>query len=218
MTRTRIKFCGMTGAEDLALAAALGVDAVGLILVEHSPRHLSLARARALRAELPPLVSAVALTMDAAPALLTAIVQTLRPQLLQFHGEEVDADCARHGLPFLKALPMAGQDDPLAAMARFPHASGFVLDAHASGEAGGSGHSFDWSRAPRQAPRPWLLAGGLHPDNVFDAIIATRPYGVDVASGIEAAPGRKCPARMARFVAEVRRADAELARHGSAPR
>jgi phosphoribosylanthranilate isomerase len=90
-----------------------------------------------------------------------------------------------------------------------------VLDAHAPGQAGGSGQAFDWSRVPRRAPRPWLLAGGLHPDNVFDAILATRPFAVDVSSGIEQAPGVKCPRRMARFVAEVQRADAQLAQVGN---
>jgi phosphoribosylanthranilate isomerase len=212
--RTRIKFCGMTRAEDIAAAAALGVDAIGLIMAERSPRRLDLGQARALRAALPPLVASVLLTMDMPIAALREAAQVLRPSLLQFHGSEDDADCAAAGLPFLKALPMAGDTAVEALMADFPHAAGFVLDAHASGEAGGSGRSFDWSKVPQQADRPWLLAGGLHPGNVFDAIIATRPFAVDVSSGIETAPGVKCPEQMARFVAEVRRADAIAAQAG----
>jgi phosphoribosylanthranilate isomerase len=211
VSRTRIKFCGMTRAADIEAAAALGVDAVGLILAERSPRRLSLLQARALRAGVPPLVATVALTMDAAPTANRELAQVLRPEYLQFHGAEDDADCVAAGLPFFKALPMGQDTDLPAAMARFPHAAGFVLDAHASGEAGGSGRVFDWRRVPRPMPRPWLLAGGLHPDNVFDAIMACRPYAVDVASGIESSAGIKCRDRMARFVAAVRRADAELA-------
>ena len=217
IARTRIKFCGMTRAEDIAIAAALGVDAVGLILAERSPRCLTLARARALRAALPPLVSAVALTMDAPLTQVREILQVLRPHWLQWHGSEDDADASAIGAPVLKALPMAGGEPVLAAMARWPHAAGFVLDAHAAGEPGGGGRCFDWQRAPRRAPKPWLLAGGLDPDNVAAAILATRPFGVDVASGIEAAPGIKCPQKMARFVAAVRRADAELALSGNPP-
>jgi phosphoribosylanthranilate isomerase len=213
--RTRIKFCGLTRSEDVTRAAALGVDAIGLILVERSPRHIDLQQARALRAVLPPFVSAVLLTMDMPPAQVREHAQVMRPHWLQFHGGEEDPDCGAHGLPFLKALPMLG-DEPVAdAMARYPSAAGFVLDAHAAGQPGGSGQSFDWSRAPAGSTRPWLLAGGLHPDNVFDAILATRPYAVDVSSGIEHEPAIKCPLKMARFVAEVRRADAVLASTGS---
>jgi phosphoribosylanthranilate isomerase len=206
--RTRIKFCGMTRAEDIAIAAQLGVDAIGLIFAERSPRRLTLQQARALRDSVPPLLGTIALSMDAPLTQVREILQVLHPHWLQFHGSEDDVDCAGFAVPFLKALPMRGEELALAAMARYPHAAGFVLDAHAPGEAGGSGQVFDWSHAPHGAPKPWLLAGGLHPDNVFDAIVATRPFAVDVASGIEIEPGVKCPRKMARFVAEVRRADA----------
>lgn len=209
--RTRIKFCGMTRAEDVQRAARLGVDAIGLIAAERSPRRLQLAQARALRAALPPLVAAVLLTMDMPPASLREWVAVVRPHWLQFHGDEPEADCAALGLPYFKALAMGGDDAVEPLLARYPSAAGFVLDAHAPGQAGGSGRRFDWSRIPAELPRPWLLAGGLTPDNVFDAIIATRPYAVDVSSGIESAPGVKCPDRMARFVDQVRRADAALA-------
>jgi phosphoribosylanthranilate isomerase len=94
---------------------------------------------------------------------------------------------------------------------RWPHAAGFLFDSHAAGQAGGSGHAFDWTRIPRDCPRPWLLAGGLHPDNVFEAIRATACWGVDVSSGIESAPGVKDAQRMRRFVEHVRRADAATA-------
>lgn len=209
--RTRIKFCGMTRAVDIERAVALGVDAVGLILVERSKRRLDVAEAKALRRAVPPFVQAVALTMDAPLTSVREILQTVRPDCMQFHGSEPDADCAMHGLRYLKAIPMADPRPLSQWFARYPGACGFVLDAHASGEAGGSGRRFDWQQVPTDSPQPIVLAGGLDPDNVFDAVLATRPFAVDVASGIEDRPGHKCVQRMARFVAEVRRADAALA-------
>lgn len=212
--RTRIKFCGMTRSEDVERAIALGVDAIGLIFAARSPRRLTLAQAKQLRRMLPPLMSSVALTMDADQASVREIVDVVRPSLLQFHGDEQAPDCAVFGVPYLKVVPMgddASLDDWFAA---HPAAAGFVLDGHGRGQAGGSGRTFDWSRVPHAPQRPLLLAGGLTADNVYEAIVAARPFAVDVSSGIEAAPGEKCPARMARFVDEVRRADADLREAG----
>lgn len=205
--RTRIKFCGMARVEDVRLAAELGVDAVGLIFAPRSPRRLELAQARVLRAALPPFVTAVALLMDAEIAHVQAILQTVKPALLQFHGAEKPEDCARYGLPFLKAVPMAIPEGAAIYAARYPEAIGFVFDSHAAGETGGSGRRFDWSRLPRGIGRPVLLAGGLDPENVFEAVRSVRPYAVDVSSGIESAPGIKDAKKMRRFVAEVKRAD-----------
>lgn len=207
--RTRIKFCGMTREEDVAAAAALGVDAVGLIFAARSPRRLDAAAALALRKALPPLVASVALFMDTPVDEVARTVAIVRPQLLQFHGAEDEADCARHGVPYLRAVPMGGGDAGSAAafMARYPSAAGFVFDSHAHGGAGGSGSGFDWGRLPSRIERPWLLAGGLRADNVAAALEAVHPWGVDVSSGIESAPGVKDFDSMKRFVAEVRRAD-----------
>ncbi|MBX3711309.1 MAG: phosphoribosylanthranilate isomerase [Lysobacter sp.] len=207
--RTRIKFCGLTRAEDVAVACALGVDAVGFVFAERSKRRVSPAQAAPLRDALDPFVAGVALFMDNDAAAVREVIDIARPTILQFHGDEDDAFCASFGLPYLKAVAMGGEGaraDDLGA--RYPRATGFLFDSHAAGQAGGSGHAFDWSRLPRDCPRPWLLAGGLHPENVFDAIRATDCWGVDVSSGIESAPGEKDAAKMRRFVEEVRRADA----------
>ena len=208
--RTRIKFCGLTRAEDVAVACALGVDAVGLVFAERSKRRVSPAQAAPLRDALDPFVASVALFMDNDAATVREVIDVVRPTILQFHGAEDDAFCAAFGLPYLKAVAMGGEGaraDDLAQ--RYPRATGFLFDSHAAGQAGGSGHAFDWSRIPRDCPRPWLLAGGLHPDNVFDAIRATGCWGVDVSSGIESAPGEKDAAKMRRFVEEVSRAGLE---------
>lgn len=207
--RTRIKFCGLTRAEDVAVACALSVDAVGFVFAERSKRRVSPAQAAPLRDALDPFVASVALFMDNDAATVREVIDVVRPTILQFHGAEDDAFCAAFGLPYLKAVAMGGEGaraDDLAQ--RYPRAAGFLFDSHAAGQAGGSGHAFDWSRIPRDCPRPWLLAGGLHPENVFDAIRATACWGVDVSSGIESAPGEKDATKMRRFVEDVRRADA----------
>jgi phosphoribosylanthranilate isomerase len=205
--RTRIKFCGMTRIDDVRLGVDLGADAIGLVFAPRSPRRLEPAQALRLRAALPPFLAAVALVMDPEPSLLRTIVQTVRPTLLQFHGSEPAEECDRAGLPYLKVVPMAIPEGAAIHAARYPHAAGLVLDGHAAGEAGGSGRRFDWTLAPRGLDRPLLLAGGLTPDNVYDAIRVVRPYAVDVSSGIESEPGIKDAEKMRRFVEAVRRAD-----------
>jgi phosphoribosylanthranilate isomerase len=216
--RTRIKFCGLTRAEDVAEACALGVDAVGFVFAARSKRRVSSAAAAGLRDGLQPFVDAVALFMGNPADEVRDVIAAVRPSILQFHGDEDDGFCAAFGLPYLKAIAMGGDAvvDGAALLRRYPRAAGFLFDSNASGQAGGSGHTFDWSRIPDDFARPYLLAGGLHPDNVFDAIRATGCWGVDVSSGIEAsgieasgiesAPGIKDAARMRRFVREVQRA------------
>ena len=208
-SHTRIKFCGMTRAQDIALAGELGVDAIGLVFAQRSSRRLDVEQARALRPGIADGIEAVALFMDNDAALVRRVIDEVQPTLLQFHGDEDEAFCRSFGVPYLKAVAMGGDvaDD---ALSRHPAAVALLLDSHAAGGAGGTGHRFDWSRIPTGTTRPFLLAGGLHPDNVFEAVRAVRPWGVDVSSGIESAPGEKDAAKMRRFVEEVRRADATL--------
>jgi len=208
--QTRIKFCGMTRAGDVRLAGELGVDAIGLVFAARSPRCVDLDHAVTLRDAAAPTTSVVALVMDNPVAEIEAIVQRLRPHLLQFHGSEDDASCARHGIPFLKAIAMRDvvAGDVPALLARYPSAAGFVFDGHAPGAMGGSGQRFDWNLIGQQSfARQWLLAGGLDATNVDAAVRAVRPWGVDVASGIESHPGIKDGAKMRAFVDAVRNAE-----------
>jgi phosphoribosylanthranilate isomerase len=211
--RTRIKFCGMTRAGDVRLASELGVDAVGFVFAEGSPRRVEPEEARVLRNAMEPLVDAVALFKDNAVDDVRAVVKQVRPSLLQFHGDEDDAFCRSFGIPYIKGIPMRGLDPASRAshatqlQMRYPGAAAFLFDGHAQGQAGGTGAIFDWSTIPTGLGKPFVLAGGLRPDNVFDAVISTLPWGVDVASGIETAPGIKDGDKMRRFVEEVRRAD-----------
>ena len=208
--RTRIKFCGLTRAGDIRLAGELGVDAIGLIFAERSPRRVTPDTARGLRDALAPLVDAVALFMDNSVAEVRAAIAQSRPTLLQFHGSEDDAFCRRFGLPYLKGIGLRGAEGELSGRmlhARYPHAAGFVLDGHATGEPGGSGQRVDVASLPSDMTKPFVLAGGLQPDNVYRAVRAASPWGVDVASGIESEPGVKDGLLMRRFVEQVRRAD-----------
>jgi len=199
---TRIKFCGMTRVEDALAAAALGVNAIGLVLTPRSKRCISLRQAREIQRALPPFVTTVALFMDDEPGFVAEAVATVQPDLLQFHGSETLEDCVRYDVPYVKAIAMGG-DDPTSALREHTAAVGFLFDAHAPGEQGGAGRAFDWSRIPQHLARPLILAGGLTPDNVGAAIRAVAPFAVDVASGIESTPGTKDLDKMRRFVSAV---------------
>ena len=210
--RTRVKFCGMTRAGDVRLASELGVDAVGFVFARSSPRRIRPEEARLMRNALAPLVDAVALFMDNTAEEVRDAIRQVRPTLLQFHGSEDDAFCRGFGVPWVKAIGMGGQtpESATALQLRYPGAAGFLFDSHASGSTGGTGKTFDWSLLPKALNKPAILSGGITPDNVFDAILATLPWGVDVSSGIESAPGIKDGDRMRHFVEEVRRADCHV--------
>jgi phosphoribosylanthranilate isomerase len=211
--RTRIKFCGLSRPGDVRLACELGVDAIGFVFAQGSTRRVEPEQARAMRQALAPLVDAVALFSDNSTQEVRDVVRHVRPSLLQFHGNEDDAFCRGFGVPYLKAIPMGSpmaSGHPAALERLYPGAAGFLFDSHAAGGAGGSGKVFDWSRIPAGVQKPFVLAGGLDGDNVFDAILATMPWGVDVSSGIETAAGLKDGDKMRHFVEQVRRADCHV--------
>lgn len=203
---TRIKCCGMTRVEDALFAAELGVDAIGVVLTAHSKRQVSLAQARAIVEAMPPFVTTVALCMDDEANFVQEIIDTVRPSMLQFHGNESDEWCKQFGQPYLKAIAMGAGAAALYQLHDHPHAAGLLLDGHGLGEPGGSGKSFDWSLMPRDLKQPLILAGGLNASNVAAAIRIARPWAVDVSSGIESAPGVKDQGKLRDFVAAVRAA------------
>ena len=210
--RTRVKFCGITRAEDARTAIALGVDAIGLVFVPGSKRCVDLAQAREVITAVSPLVSVIGLFMDAAAADVAAVLDALPLDALQFHGRESVEFCRQFKRAYVKALAMGDGVDVAHAASRYAGARGVLLDAHRTGEQGGSGLSFDWSLIPPALADRIILAGGLTPENVAAAITEVRPYAVDVSSGIESAPGIKCPRRMQLFMNEVDRASAEPGR------
>ncbi len=204
--RTRVKICGITRAEDAQAAALAGADAIGLVFYPPSPRFLTAERARALRDALPPYVMPVALFVNPAREEVHAVLERVRPAMLQFHGEEEPGFCAQFGVPYVKACRVRPGVDLLEYLRPFSGAAGWLLDSHVE-EYGGVGESFDWSLVPAVRIRPLILSGGLTRDNVGDAIRRVRPWAVDVSSGVESGKGIKDAARIAAFIAEVRDAD-----------
>lgn len=203
---TRIKCCGMTRIEDALLAARLGADAIGVVLTARSKRRVTIAQAQAIVRALPPFVTSVTLFMDDDAAFVREAIDAIQPDLVQFHGAESDDWCAQFGRRYLKAIAMGEGAAALPSLHRYPGASGLLLDGHGLGEAGGSGKAFDWSLMPRELAQPLILAGGLTPANVVEAIRIAHPWGVDVASGIESAPGIKDVHKLADFIAAVHQA------------
>jgi len=204
--RTRVKICGITRAEDLRAAADAGADAFGLVFYPPSPRFLTLERARELRRAAPAFLTSVALFANPTRAEVGRVLEAVRPDLLQFHGEETPEFCAAFGVPYVKACRVRQGTNLLEYWRAFSDACGWLADAWVD-EYGGAGTSFDWSLVPRGAERPLILSGGLAPENVAAAIRRVRPWAVDVSSGVEAAKGIKDAARIAAFLAEVRNAD-----------
>lgn len=202
---TRIKFCGLTRLDDVQLAARLGVDAIGFVMTRRSKRFVEPAAAARLCDAVPPYATTVALVMDDEPAYIEEVLRVLRPDMLQFHGEETDEACAAYGVRYTKAIAMGEGARALDRLKAFPRAAGLLLDGHGLGEQGGSGQRFDWSLMPRDLAQPLILAGGLDADNVAEAIRIARPWAVDVSSGIETSPGIKDGAKMERFISAVRR-------------
>jgi phosphoribosylanthranilate isomerase len=206
--RTRIKICGLTRAEHVAAASNLGVDAVGFVCYENSPRFVPPDRLALLASAAAPFVTPVLLFVNAPPERIEQALQAVPRAVLQFHGDESPADCGRFGRAYLRAVPMADGVDLLDWERRYPDAAALLADAP-SAVFGGSGRTFDWGGVPDagQRRRPLILAGGLDASNVGAAIRAVRPFGVDVSSGVEVERGIKSEALMRQFAAAVRTAD-----------
>lgn len=201
--RTRVKICGLTRSEDLAAAVAAGVDAVGLVFHPPSPRAVTAQQAARLCAGLPPFVTAVGLFVDARECEVRAILDRVPLDLLQFHGEEPPEACDRYGRRWIKAIRMRPGLDLAAQALTFRGAAGLLLDTFDPLLAGGTGRTFDWGRVPRDLGTPIILAGGLDPHNVAEAIRRVRPFGVDVSGGVESAKGVKDPTKITAFLRGV---------------
>ena len=204
---TTVKICGITRVEDALAAAHAGAHAIGLIFYAGSPRLVRCDIARRVVDALPAFVTPVALFVDAKSIDVERVISEVGPQLLQFHGDETPEFCERFGLPYIKAAKVRQGVDLLQYARRYRTAKGLLLDAFVDGSHGGTGATFDWTLIPDQLPLPLILAGGLHPDNVADAIRQVRPWAVDVSSGVEAAKGIKDAAKIAAFIRGVRDAD-----------
>jgi phosphoribosylanthranilate isomerase len=204
--RTRIKICGLTREADVDAAVEAGADAIGFVLYSNSPRAVSVARAAELARRLPPFVTAVGLFVNAAPSLVTQAVTLMPTLMLQFHGDESDADCDRWQRPYVRAARVATGFNLLDFSARYPSAQAILLDAPVVGYGGG-GKVFDWSLVQRAAHLRLVLSGGLHAGNVIQGIGLLRPWAVDVSSGVETDKGIKDAVAIRNFCEAVRAAD-----------
>lgn len=214
---TRVKICGITSPEDALTAASAGADAIGLVFYGRSIRKVDVVQAAEIASVLPPFVDAVALFVNAEIAEVEAVLDSVPIQLLQFHGDEPPEYCESFALPYIKALRVGRDSSGLKSgglngdtlriqMDSYTGARGILLDTYRKGSPGGTGEQFDWDLVP-DTGQPVILAGGLNPDNVGNAIQKVMPYAVDVSGGVESAPGVKDAGRIRAFLSAVQLAD-----------
>ena len=220
-TRTRIKICGLTRVEDVQAAVAAGADAIGFVFYPKSPRYVTPAQAAQLIAAVPPFVTCTGLFVNATAAEVADVVRTAPVSLLQLHGDETVAEsaaiAAASNRPFVRVFrvkPDTSATDLLEyerqCRAASPLFTSLLLDTYVDAY-GGAGKGFDWSLIPKELAPRVVLSGGLSVHNATDAVVAVRPYAVDISSGVEAAKGIKDARKIAEFIAAVRAGDDHLA-------
>lgn len=203
----KVKICGITSVEDAEVAVAAGADALGFIMYRKSPRFVEPTIVRAIIAGLPPFVLPIGVFVNEEADRVRTLMDECGLALAQLHGDESASYCQNLGRPALKALRLKDRGTFLA-LAEFQgraHVRGFLIDAFSEQAYGGTGQTVDWTLAAEAArSAPILLAGGLTPSNVAEAIRQVHPYGVDVSSGVEERPGKKDPAKVKAFMDAAR--------------
>jgi phosphoribosylanthranilate isomerase len=201
----RVKICGITSIEDALVAVESGADALGFMLFDGSPRNIKPEGVRRIIRRLPPFVTRVGVFVNASETLVRQAIEA-GIDTLQFHGDESPEFCVSFGLPAYKAFGIRDSSS-LQDLRRY-ETSAWLLDTFVAGQPGGTGQTFNWEVAvqAKQFGRPIILAGGLTPENVGEAICTVAPYGVDVSSGVESTPGRKDHDKLRRFIENARAA------------
>lgn len=211
--RTRTKICGITRIQDINSAVHAGADAIGLVFYPPSPRHVNIEQAQGLLRNIPAYVQVVGLFVNATAEKIAAVLKQVPLDILQFHGDESPEQCQsiaqQVGRRWYKAIQVKPGLDVVAEIQKYQQAgaSAVLLDAWHPELKGGTGHSFDWSSFP-QLDIPLILAGGLNPDNIEDAIHTTAAFAVDVSGGVESAKGIKDQQLIERFMQGVHRGSA----------
>ncbi|MGS2717632.1 phosphoribosylanthranilate isomerase [Eionea flava] len=206
----RVKICGITCVDDALAAVNAGADAIGLVFYQPSPRYVDEHTASLIANRVGPFVTVVGLFVNASKAEINHVLETVDLHVLQFHGDESAEFCEQFHRPYMKAIRMKPDLQLKRAIESYSSSVGVLLDAYRKGVPGGTGETFDWGRVPvgDESLPPIILAGGLNPVNVADAINATSPYGVDVSGGVEIeshdAAGKKDKAKIARFIANAK--------------
>jgi phosphoribosylanthranilate isomerase len=208
----KVKICGITNVEDALAAIEAGADALGFVFHRDSPRHVEPETVRQIIHEVPPLVLTVGVFVNAEQKVVRDVMDRCGLALAQLHGDETAAYCETLGRPVLKAVRLQSRDDflRLSELLGRARVRGLVVDAVSTRAYGGTGTLADWTLAAEAAKvGPVLLAGGLTPENVTDAIRIVRPYGVDVSSGVESRPGKKDPPKVKAFIAAAKLASTD---------
>lgn len=203
--KTKVKICGITCLEDAQAAVAAGADAIGLVFYPPSSRYVTPETAAEIVAGLGPFVTTVGLFVNENSTVVKKILALTGLQLLQFHGDESAQYCGQFDRPYIKALRMSPDLDPVIAMSAYPQASGFLFDAWRADQFGGTGITFDWQRMANLSGKNLILAGGLNPDNVASAVQIVAPYAVDVSGGVELLPGKKDHRALKAFISAAKR-------------
>lgn len=208
---TRIKICGITRPEDARQVVEAGADALGMVFHTPSPRAVTPELAAEIVAGLPPFVSVVGLFVNADSHLIESVLSRVRLDYLQFHGDELPADCDRYQIPYIKVARIRPGFDLVQYAVGYRHARALLVDAYVAGQPGGTGRVFDWAQLPGKLPLPLILSGGLTSENVGLAIRTVKPWAVDVSSGVESAPGLKDARKVLQFIQGVRNEDLRYA-------
>ncbi|HAM72554.1 MAG TPA: phosphoribosylanthranilate isomerase [Verrucomicrobiales bacterium] len=202
--KVRVKICGITSLRDAMVAVEAGADALGFVFYNKSPRHVTPAKAARIIRQLPPFVSRVGLFVNAPVEEIRSTADAAGLDTLQLHGDETPGFCHLFSLPVLKAIRVESKAS-LRGLKAYD-VSAILLDAFVAGTRGGTGKTFDWrlAREAKANGTPVIVAGGLTPENVGEAVRRVSPYGVDVSSGVELAPGRKDARKVRAFIAAAR--------------
>lgn len=196
---TKVKICGITSEEDALMAVEAGADALGFVFFEKSPRFIGAEAAYKIIAKLPPFVQVVGLFVNADIEVVNSTADCCGLDLVQLHGEESPEFCRLVRRRVMKAFRVQGPES-LTPLSEY-HVAAYLLDAYSHKAYGGTGETFDWGCAIAAKHQGRIvLAGGLTPDNIADAVATVQPYGVDVSSGVESAPGKKDPEKVRRFI------------------
>ncbi|TDO96815.1 phosphoribosylanthranilate isomerase [Marinomonas balearica] len=187
----RVKICGITNLEDALFAIECGADALGFVFYSKSPRYVTPQVANNIVSKLPPFVAPIALFVDASNEQVNDVISGSSRWVIQFHGNEQPEECASYGVSYIKALRMKPDLNLTTEFERFSSAVAILLDAYKAGVPGGTGETFDWERIPRTSDKPIILAGGLTPENITQAVMQVSPYAVDVSGGVEETKGKK---------------------------
>ena len=202
----KVKFCGITNINDAISASDLGADALGFVFYPKSSRFISPKKASEIIHKLPPFISTVGLFVNQSKLDVEEAIKTCPLNLLQFHGDEDELFCNQFNFPYIKAISMKPDVNLLKCIDDFDSAKALLLDSYSEDTRGGSGMVFDWKSIPLNTPKPFIVAGGLNPNNVESLLELIDLYGVDVSSGIESGKGLKDYQLMKDFILGVKNA------------